>query len=65
MTNEQTEVYNRLLSASRDAINLGFAVVIYTPDEIPEGVNPSKLEDMMVSTANEWLSYEYDTEVDQ
>ena len=55
ITTEQQEIYTELREKAEKARDLGFAVVIYFPDEIRDW-NPDKLEDALVEYGNEIIN---------
>ena len=54
MNTVQTETFDRLVAIAKEARTAGFAVVIYTPDEVKDAAI-DKLEEACITRGNDWL----------
>lgn len=51
---EPADFYDKLLDVAREAERYGYAIVIWTPEELGE-TDPGRVEDIMIERGSEYI----------
>jgi len=57
MNNE--DLITKHLAALQEMSDAGYALIIFTPDEIAENIDPSDLEHFLVGAGQNWMAMQY------